>query len=79
MGKKPNLDNLDYLFECGTDFQLSGKLYEEKAGIPLPKGKSYLKNRSALAYRAKERGFEIVEIKEEAVIERTVIFKKKEG
>ena len=79
MGKNPKLDELDYLFEQGTDFRLSEKFYEEKTGVPLPKGKSYLKNSSALANRAKEKGYVIVEIEEKAVIERTVIFKKKEG
>lgn len=76
MGKKPQLDALDYLFESGNDFQLTGKLYEEKAGAPLPKGKSYLKSGSALARKAKEKGFVIVEVEEKPVIEKTVYFKK---
>ena len=30
MGKHPNLGELDYLFENGTDFRLSDRLYQEK-------------------------------------------------
>jgi len=79
MGKHPKLDELDYLFEHGADFRLSGKLYEEKTGIALPKGKSYLKYQSALSAKAKEKGYVIVDVEEKAAIERTVVFKKKEG
>lgn len=77
MGKHPNLDFLDDLFERGADFQLTDRLYEEKAGTPLPKGKSYLLRQSALARRAKERGYLIEDIQEKPIIERTVIFKKR--
>ena len=78
MGQHPNLDFLDDLFEKGADFQLTGRLYEEKAGAPLPKEKGYLLRRSALARRAKERGYLIEDVREKPIIERTVIFKKKE-
>ena len=77
MGKKPKLGELDYLFEKGKDFQLSARLYEEKTGAELPKGNSYLKNGSALARWAEDKGFYIGEINEKPVIERTVILKKK--
>ncbi len=77
MGKHPKLDELDYLFEKGTDFQLSAALYREKTGAELPVGKSYLKNSSALAAWARDKGFYIQEIREKPVIERTVILKKK--
>ena len=79
MAKRPKLDELDYLFEQGADFRLSGKLYEEKTGATLPKGKNYLKNQSALSAKAKEKGYVIVDVEEQAVIEKTVVFKKKEG
>ena len=79
MGKHPNLDALDYLFEKGEDFQLSAKLYEEQTGAPLPKGKSYLKNTSAFAQRAKEKGYTIVGVEEKATIEKTVFLKKEKG
>lgn len=78
MGKHPNLDALDYLFEKGEDFQLSAKLYEEQTGAPLPKRKSYLKNSSALAVRAADKGYIIVEVEEKAAIEKTIFLKKKE-
>ncbi|MBE6967947.1 MAG: hypothetical protein E7444_05880 [Ruminococcaceae bacterium] len=77
MGKHPNLNELEYLFEKGVDFHLTAREYEKKTGIPLPKDKNYIKNGSALARRVAEHGFEIIEIQEKPVIERTVYFKKK--
>ena len=77
MGKHPDLDNLNELFEKGENFQLSDKVYEEKTGVALPKGNSYIKHRSALAKKAKEFGFKIADICEEPVIVRTVYLKKK--
>lgn len=77
MAKHPNLNELDYLFEEGTDFQLTDRIYEEKTGVPLPKDKSYIKNRSALANRALEKGFIIADVKDTPIIERTIILKKK--
>ena len=79
MGKHPDLDKLDDLFAKGQDFQLSGKKYEEKTGAALPKGRSYIKYGSALSRKANEHGYEIVDVREEPVIVRTVFFKKKEG
>ncbi len=79
MGRHPKLENLDYLFAQGTDFRLTDKIYEEKTGVPMPKDKSYLKNGSAFAVRAKEQGYRIVCVEEKPVIERAVILKKKEG
>ena len=79
MGKHPDLDKLDDLFTKGQDFQLTGKNYEEKTGVALPKGKSYIKNGSALARKAAEHGYVITEVREEPVIVRTVYFTKKKG
>ena len=76
MGKNPNLSKLDYLFDQGKDFFLSSRDYKEKTGAPLPKDNSYLKTKSAFAIRAEEKGYLIVEVKEEPVIERTVVLKK---
>ena len=42
MGKHPNLGNLDYLFDKGTDFRLSDRLYQEKTGAALPKEKEHI-------------------------------------
>lgn len=78
MGKKPQLDNLDFLFESGKDFEITGKLYEEKAGTALPQDINYLKRRSALAKKAKEKGFIIDKVDETPIIEKTVYFKHKE-
>lgn len=79
MGKRPNLDALDKLFEKGVDFRLPAKLYEECTGAPLPKEKNYLINTSAFAQRAKERGYFIANVEEKATIEKTVVVKKKVG
>ena len=77
MSKRPKLDELDYLFDTGADFQITSKEYEDKTGIPLPKNKSYLINKSALAQMAKERGYIITDIIEESVPRRTVSFKRR--
>ena len=76
MGRHPKLEKLDYLFSTGTDFCLTSHLYEEKTGTTLPKDKSYLKDKSALATKAQEHGYVIVAVEEKPIIERTVIFKK---
>lgn len=78
MGKNPDLEKLNYLFECGNDFQLTDKLYEEQTGVPLPKSKTYIMSSSALARKATEHGYKIVDVTEEPVIIKTVHFKKKE-
>ena len=77
MGKNPDIDKLDDLFESGADFRLTGKLYEERTGVPLPKEKSYIKNGSALSRKAAEHGYVIADVTEQPVIVKTVIFKKK--
>lgn len=77
MSKHPKLEELDYLFDEGSDFQITSEEYENKAGVPLPKNKGYLKNKSALAQLAKERGYIITDIVEETVPQRTVLFKRK--
>lgn len=77
MGKIPKLNELDYLFEMGEEIQLSGRVYEEKTGVPLPKGKNYLMKNSALSRWVKEKGYEIVEVQEEPIIEKMVKIKKK--
>ena len=77
MGRKLNLDALDDLFEQGKDFRLSDKEYAKRVGYPLPQRKDYIKNRSPFTTRAREKGFVIVDIEEQPIIERTVILKKK--
>lgn len=77
MSKRPKLDELDYLFEAGEDFQITSTEYESRTGVPLPKGKNYLQNNSALARLAKERGYIIIDIVEESVPKRTVLFKRR--
>lgn len=77
MGKHLNLDGLNDLFAQGKDFLLTDKMYEKRIGSTMPKTKSYLKNNSPLARKAFELGFEITDIQETPVIERTIYFKKK--
>ena len=77
MGKHPNLEKLEYLFEKGVDFHITAKEYEEKTGVPLPKEKNYIKSSSALARKVAEHGYVITEVLEKPIIERTVYFKKK--
>lgn len=67
----PKLENLDRYFDKGEDFSLTDAQYEKAVGIPLPKDKSYLKNRSALAKKCSEKGYAI------EVIEKKVIIRKK--
>lgn len=77
MGKRPNLDELEYLFENRADVRLTDKLYKEKTGVSLPKEKSYLKNKSAFSQWLKAKGYEIVDIQEKPIVEKTIIIKKK--
>lgn len=68
---KPKLSNLDELFEKGEDFELTDSQYEKRTGCRLPKDKSYLLKKSALAKECKKRDFIL------AVVEKRVILKKK--
>ena len=77
MGKHPDLDTLDDLFDAGTDFQLSGDVYEHRTGASLPKVTSYLKHGSALARKAAEKGYIITDVQEIPIILKTVFFEKK--
>jgi hypothetical protein len=79
MGKHPNLGELDYLFDKGTDFRLSDRLYQERTGAALPKEKSYIKHSSALAKWANEKGYYIEEVENVAKIEREIVFKKRDS
>lgn len=76
MGRKLNFDELDDLFEQGEDFRLTDKEYEKRVGSPLPKEKSYIKNRSPFGEKARKCGYMIADIEEKAVVERTIILKK---
>jgi len=71
MAKQPKFDTLEKLFSTGKDFELTDAQYEKKTGTPLPKSSYYLVNKSALARRAKEKGYQL------KVIEKRVILTKK--
>lgn len=70
MGKQPDLRKVEALLKKGEAFTLTDAQYERKTGCMLPKDKNYLKNRSALAKKAKENGYKI------EVLEKTVLFTK---
>ena len=77
MMKKPTFDKFDEIFEHITSLQLTDREYADKTGASLPKRKSYLVNESAFSRWLNEKGFKIVDVQEEAVIERTVYIQKK--
>ena len=76
MGRKLDFSGLSDLFEAGKDFELTAAEYEVKVGKALPKGNNYIKHNSAIAAEAESKGYTI-EVTEEAVILRKLIFKKK--
>ncbi len=59
MAKHPKLNALDYLFDAGKDFELTDEQYEKKTGVVLPKRTKYIINDSALAKRARIKGYRI--------------------
>lgn len=75
MARKLLFTELDELFASGKDFEISDARYKEITGRDLPKGSSYLRNRSALANKARKNGYSIT-VKEEPVIVKKVFFKK---
>lgn len=76
MGRKRDFSGLSDLFGTGKDFELTAAEYEAKVGKPLPKSNYYLKSDSAIAVEAKSKGY-IVEVAEEPVVLRKLIFRKK--
>lgn len=78
LSKRPNLDELDSLFEKGIDFTLTDVEYEAITGASLPKGINYIKKGSALARKAAEKGYVITEVQEKPIVERIVFLEKKE-
>lgn len=73
---KLDLSPLDDLFARGEDFELTGTQYEERIKKHLPNDGYYLKKRSPLAKKAKEKGFIIASVEDKPVIMKTVTFKK---
>lgn len=63
---KPNLAEIKKMLKEGKQFSLTDAQYTKKAGRPLPKGKSYLVNRSALAKLCQVMGYRI-ELQEKKV------------
>lgn len=78
LGKRPNLNALDELFEKGIDFHLTDGEYAAITGASLPEGTRYLKRDSALAKKAAKMGYIVAEVQEKPIIARIVYLKKKE-
>ncbi|MBE7061390.1 MAG: hypothetical protein E7382_02495 [Clostridiales bacterium] len=68
--KKPKLNNIDKLFLSGKNFSLTESQYYNETQATLPKDFYYLKNKSALAKLAKQRGYKIL------LQEKTILFEK---
>lgn len=77
MGKKPELHGLEAIIGTEEDVYLTDREYFERTGAALPKGNSYLLNRSALATWLLGKGYEIVSVEEQPVIERTIHIKRR--
>lgn len=77
MGKRPKLHGLEEIIGTEEDVYLTDREYFERTGTTLPKGNSYLLNRSALATWLLEKGYEIVSVEEQPVIKRTIHIKKR--
>lgn len=76
MGKRPKTEHLYFLFRGEDTIHLTDRSYEEITGAPLPKDKHYIKTKSALAEEARKHGYEIVDVKDKPIIERTILFQK---
>lgn len=59
---RPNLEKIERLFEKNEGFSLTVDQYKQKTGTDFPKEKYYAENRSAIAKKAKEYGFEVLVI-----------------
>lgn len=53
----PKLETIEAKLKKGEVFSLTDTQYEKRTGIPLPKGKYYLLNRSALAKLCRKYGY----------------------
>lgn len=69
---KLNFERLIPLFEANEEFSLTESQYQKSVGKSLPKDYYYLKNKSALANKARKYGYRI-EIKEKIVCFKKVI------
>ena len=70
MVKRPKLDNLNYLFDANDEFSLTEAQYESKTEARLPKNSKYLLQKSALANKCRELGFDL------KLQEKVVFFRK---
>ena len=78
MARPLDLSSLDDLFDKGVDFELTDTQYEERIKKRLPNDEYYIKNRSPLAKKAREKGFVITSVIEKPIIMKTIMFKKVE-
>lgn len=68
---KPNLQKIEEMLKRKNYIRLTDKEYQKLTGLPLPKEKWYIINRSALAKLATDNAYEI------QVIEKQMILRKK--
>lgn len=54
---RPKLGQIIEMLEKGEEFELTDEQYKTKTGLNIPKGKSFVEKRSAVAKRAEEYGF----------------------
>lgn len=74
--KKGDLEVLNKYFDTEKDFKLTQEEYEKQTGGRLSNNLNYIKNRSALAEKANNRGF-YLEIKPLEIKPMEIYFRKK--
>ena len=70
MARRPDLSKLDSWLGKKDRIDLTDAEYENITGLALPKDRYYLLNRSALARRCIENGYEIRLIDKRVIIEK---------
>lgn len=56
---KPNLKEIERRLSYGENFSLTDAQYKKRTGLSLPKRKSYAEKESAVAKKAREKGFSV--------------------
>jgi hypothetical protein len=59
MAKKMELNELDDLFSCGHDFELTESEYKRRVGKDMPKQESYIEKKSPIARKAEAYGYSV--------------------
>ena len=64
MAKNPNLDSISKRMEKGESFTFTRAQYIRETGADIPQNKSYTEKRSAVARKAREKGYKVEVIPE---------------